>query len=115
MKPLGRLFERFPHATVKNTLLIDELPTKNALNHPDQAIHSPPYVDDNTGTGFGLDELEEWLAGFRDSHEPVHGTSQEIGRPCARGQCMKMWLKLHACSYNQIWKLNSFGIPHVVL
>jgi hypothetical protein len=71
MKPLGRVFERFPHATVKNTLLIDDSPTKNALNHLDQAIHPPPYVDDNTGTGFGLQELEEWLASLRDSHEPV--------------------------------------------
>jgi hypothetical protein len=71
MKPLGRLFERFLHTTVENTLLMDDLPTKNALNHPDQAIHPPPYVDDNIGTGFGLQELEEWLAGFCDSHELV--------------------------------------------
>jgi hypothetical protein len=54
MKPLGRLFERFLHATVENTLLIDDSPTKNALNHPDQAIYLPPYVDDNSGIGFGL-------------------------------------------------------------
>lgn len=71
MKPLGRLFDRFPDATVENTLLIDDSPMKNALNHPDQAIHPPPYVDDKTSTGFGLEELEEWLAGLRDSHEPV--------------------------------------------
>jgi hypothetical protein len=71
MKPLGRLSQRFPHATVKNTLLIDDSPTKNALNHPDQDIHLPPYVNDNTTLGFGLEELEEWLAGLRDSHELV--------------------------------------------
>jgi hypothetical protein len=71
MKPLDRVFERFPHATVENMLLIDDSPTKNELNHPDQAIHPPLYVDDNTGIGFGLQELEEWLAGLRDSHEPV--------------------------------------------
>jgi hypothetical protein len=70
-KPLGRLFERFPHVTVENMLLIDDSPMKNALNYPDQAIHLPPYVDDNTGIGFSLEELEEWLGGLRDSHKPV--------------------------------------------
>jgi hypothetical protein len=115
MKPLGRVFDRFPHATVENTLLIDDSPTKNALNHPDQAIHPPPYIDDNTGTWFGLQELENWLAGLRDSHKPVQQYVSRIGRLCARGQCMKMRLKLHACSHNQIRKLNSFGIPHLVL
>jgi hypothetical protein len=71
MKPLGRLFMAFPHASIMNTLLIDDLPMKNALNHLNQAIHPPPYIGDNIDIGFGLDELEQWLKDFHDSLESV--------------------------------------------
>jgi hypothetical protein len=47
-----------PSTTIMNTLSIDDLLMRNALNHPDHVIHPLPYVSDNTNGRFGLHELQ---------------------------------------------------------
>ena len=74
LKPLSKVYEAFPGANVTNTLIIDDSPDKNALNHPDNSIHPLSFktftsiVDRHT-----LLNLKGWLEGLLASNENVQG------------------------------------------